>query len=756
MSVAATPSRTRGRAWMLLGVFTLSILLSAFLLFSVQPMFTKLVLPLLGGSSSVWNTAMVFFQAMLLGGYIYAHVISRYLKLGWQVICHTIVLSCGLFFLPLAIASGWTPPEGGAQAYWLIALFAASVGVPFFAISANSPLLQRWFSRTNDKDADDPYFLYAASNLGSLSSLCLYPVLFEPMLRLQTQTHIWAVGYGALIAIIALAGLWGLKHPKTALEDAEAASVIETGSRVSAKTKLFWVFLAFIPSSLMLGVTTFMSSTIASVPFLWIMPLALYLLTFIIVFAKKPIVTTAQLARLFPAVILLAIIAGFGFKKPVVLLIAISLICYFLIALMSHSRLADSRPKAQHLTEFYIWMSVGGVLGGLFNALIAPVIFSDVHEYIIVLIIANLVVPKVTAQTRRSYTPLQGLIFCLLPAWGLYILAVSQGAKFHFAGALFGSAAVFGLTYMFGRGKAMWAGLALLGGFIMFAPTIQDRPIFKDRSFYSVLTVKKMELEYGPVHVFQHGDTVHNVQFRDPDKRRIPLVYYGPGNTFDLALQAVRKNKGDLNVAMIGLGAGAMACYERPGDKWTYMEIDQAVVDMAMDPQYFSYMEDCSFDKKVLVGDARFTITELAPKSQDFLIIDAFSSNSIPAHLLTVEALEIYRNYLTPDGLMFFHTSNRSMDVSSVVVAVAEKSGLDTRFIDISDFSGQAYADTYSHSAGVLVGRKDDLARVTAGDQYWQRLKPSPYIKPWTDDYSSVIGPLRSNMFGDYEVVPAQ
>jgi len=385
-------------SWALVSVFTLSIFLSATLLFSVQPLFAKLVLPLLGGSSSVWNTAMVFFQGTLLGGYIYAHLISKYLNLPLQIFFHTVILSLGLFFLPLAIASGWTPPEGGAQAYWLIALFAVSVGMPFFAISANAPLLQRWFSRTSHKDADDPYFLYAASNAGSLLSLCLYPIVFEPLLRLQAQTELWTKGYWALIAVILAAGIFAALHQKT--QSVLVEKTATSASKVTYKQRLFWVFLAFIPSSLMLGVTSHMANNIASAPFLWIIPLALYLLTFVIVFAKKPIVTPKQLAKLFPWVILVALIAGFVLKLFVLVSIGLSLICYFIIALFCHGRLVEARPDVSNLTEFYIWISFGGVLGGVFNALVAPAIFSNVYEYLIILIAAQFAVP---AKTQTSF-----------------------------------------------------------------------------------------------------------------------------------------------------------------------------------------------------------------------------------------------------------------------------------------------------------------------------------------------------------------
>jgi len=742
------------RTWALVGVFTLSIFLSAFLLFSVQPMFTKLVLPLLGGSSSVWNTAMVFFQAILLGGYIYAHLISKYLALRWQVLCHGLVLASGLLFMPLSIASGWTPPEGGAQAYWLIGLFAVSVGVPFFAISANAPLLQRWFSRTHDKDADDPYFLYAASNAGSLLSLCLYPVLFEPLLRLKEQTQLWTYGYAALIGVILIAGIAAFKDKRIA--NITVSQVKDSVASVTFKRRLFWVFLAFIPSSLMLGVTSYMSNMIGSVPFLWIVPLALYLLTFIIVFAKRPIVTTDQLSKCFPFIVLLAIIAGFSLKPIALLSIILSLICYFIIALTSHSRLADLRPDVSRLTEFYIFMSLGGVLGGIFNALVAPAIFSSVYEYFIVLIVANLIVPYQKHARHETHTLAGFLLKVGLPGWLICMYLLNTGQNLFQVFVIYGSIMILVLSYMFGRKGGMWFGLVSLLGFLTIGPVLVEKPIMMDRSFYSVLKVNAVETDHGVMHEFIHGDTLHNRQFRDPDLRKTPLVYFAEGNSFDIVMKAARQKTPNLDVALIGLGAGAMSCHEQAGDNWTYLEIDQAVVDMALNPKYFTYMQDCSYKSNIVTGDARLTIQNLPEASLDLIMIDAFSSNSIPAHLLTVEALELFQTQLKDDGVMFFHTSNRSLDVSSVVVRVAESMGLGTRYIAMNDFEGKAYADTYSSSTAVLVGNEAVLSDMTQNDETWQRYIPSPSVNVWTDDYSSILGPLKARSVGDAKAVPVQ
>ncbi len=735
--------------WTVVTVFTVSIFLSATLLFSVQPMFAKLVLPLLGGSSSVWNTAMVFFQGTLLGGYIYAHLISKYLDLRLQTLVHTIVLCVGVFFLPLAIASGWRPPETGAQSLWLIALFAVSIGAPFFAISANAPLLQKWFSYTRNKDAQDPYFLYAASNAGSLLSLCLYPILFEPMLRLREQLSLWSNGYIILIVVISLAGIlaW-YNRGEIVLEDKTKSNNLST--KPSNKQRLFWIFLAFLPSSLMLGVTTHLANNIASAPFLWVIPLALYLFTFVIVFAKRRIVTTQQLAKLFPAVILVAIASGYVLKMYIITSVILSLVSYFIIALLCHSRLVDERPDTAYLTEFYIWMSFGGVLGGAFNALIAPQIFSNVYEYLIVLLLVPLAVPRETADFEKILKQIPKFVLFMGAALVVYFILRALSVDFKIRAILSGSIAVTGLSLARQQKKTLPLDIAILVACIFMLPNYLEKVVFKDRSFFGVILVKEVDdPQHGVVHKFQHGDTIHNYQFRDEKLRKVPLAYYAPENTFDKALKAARKDKGDISVAMIGLGAGAMACYEAPNDKWVYFEIDPAVVEMALNPDLFSFMSECSIQSDIRIGDARLKLQDLPEKSQDFIVIDAFSSDAIPTHLLTQEALSLYQSRLKPDGLLYFHTSNRVMDVSSVVIRLAESMGLSSRFIQKSNFDDMKYGEYYTESTGVLVSKESILSHVTQDDPDWVILIPSPSVSVWSDDYSSIIGSLKSHALSE-------
>ncbi len=743
--------------WSLVGVFTASIFLSAVLLFSVQPMFSKLVLPLLGGSSSVWNTAMVFFQGTLLAGYIYAHLISKYFGLMTQIIIHAFVLLVGCFFLPLSIASGWTPPETGPQAFWLIALFAVSVGAPFFAISANAPLLQRWFSRTSDKNADDPYFLYAASNAGSLLSLCLYPILFEPFLRLQEQTSLWSMGYLVLIVVIVSSGWFGYKN-KSTLKSSYPATDGETGAATRSLSEvLVWVALAFIPSSLMLGVTSHITVNIASAPFLWIMPLALYLLTFIFAFSKRTLVTSKQLRFVYYLSICAALWAGF-FVENILLSIVITLVCYFIIALGCHIRLVGKRPHVSRLTEFYIWMSLGGVLGGIFNALLAPLIFPTIYEYVIVLVLALFIYFKAdkSFSSQRAFNRelLRIIFITVLMFTGLVIAKLPLSVSVFVTGIYF----VYGLRKLSEEKNISLAlGVSLICSLTVLVPMMNSDAVLRDRSFFGIIHVEADEGEYGVVHKFLHGDTIHNYQLQTDGLKTVPLAYYSRGNTFDLGLQFARSMSSDpanFSVSMIGLGAGAMSCYEKATDNWTYFEIDPAVVEMATNSDYFSYMQDCSYNSDVRIGDARLKFQDVQKNSQDYIIVDAFSSDSIPAHLVNKEALELYRSRLKPGGLIFFHTSNRVLDVSSVVVNLAENANLDSRFIKLRDFEDYPYSKYVAPSDAVIVGSAKQMEALSESDEKWRRYIASPDVGLWSDDYSHILGTLKASYKKNAQILP--
>ena len=743
----------------LAAIFTATIFLSATLLFSVQPMFTKLVLPLLGGASNVWNTAMVFFQAMLLGGYIYAHLISKYLPVKVQIAVHSCVTAAGFLFLPLAVPENIILPESGMPTFWLLGLFGMTVGLPFFALSANAPLLQRWFSLTDHRDAADPYFLYSASNAASLIILCAYPFLIEPNTRLGEQTFSWAIGYISLLAMLFGTAIVFTRSlaPAVRAKESQLKSI-----EVSWKQKAFWVFLAFLPSSLMLGVTSYMTNNIASTPFLWIMPLALYLLTFVIVFARKPLVSANSLSKLFPWVVIAGFLliapnypvdfAGFNFNTspPPIVKIPLLLTIYFLISLYCHAILVEKRPAASGLTEFYILMSVGGVLGGIFNALIAPVIFNAVYEFILVLALVLFLRPTGIEMPKAGDKPWRLFFIGLVAAAFNAMLLLSSGSDLPLV--IFISIAIIAISSMrFDFNHILKVGtLAALAIVAIVFDLLGSDSLFKDRSFYSLLAVQAVEGNHGTIHKFVHGDTSHNYQLREPGLEDVPTSYYVEGGSIHLSIEALRHKKGgNIDVAVVGLGAGAMVCYERPGDNWVYFEIDPAVVDLAKNTEYFSYIESCSPNADIRIGDARQKLNDVPEKSLDMIVIDAFSSNSIPAHLVTREALALYQSRMTSDGLVFFHTSNNMLDVTSVVGRLAEDAGLTARYIDLDEFPGNPYAEYGARATGILMGPDAMMQNVTSGNERFLRWESSRHVKVWTDDYSSVVGTLLAQTLKD-------
>ena len=745
-------------------IFTATIFLSATLLFSVQPMFTKLILPLLGGASNVWNTAMVFFQAMLLGGYIYAHLVSKYLPVKAQIAVHACVTAAGFIFLPLAVPADIVLPESGMPTFWLLGLFGITVGLPFFALSANAPLLQRWFSLTDHRDAEDPYFLYSASNAASLIILCAYPFIIEPNTRLGGQTFSWAVGYASLLVMLLITAFALTRRlaPITKTVENKSKS-IEAGW----KQKAFWIFLAFLPSSLMLGVTSYMTNNIASTPFLWIMPLALYLLTFVIVFARKPLVSANGLSKLFPWVVIVGFlliapnqtfqIAGYQINTtpPPIVKIPLLLTVYFLISLYCHAILVEKRPAVSGLTEFYILMSVGGVLGGIFNALIAPVIFNGVYEFVLVLALVLFLRPSGIEMPKADDQPWR-LFFIGLAAAALNaILMLSSGTGLPLV--IFITVAIVAIACMrFDFNRFVKIGIFAALAFVAVAfDLLGSDSIYKDRSFYSLLAVRVDEGEHGTIHKFVHGDTFHNYQLRDPALQNIPTSYYVEGGSIHVSIEALReKLGGNVDVAVVGLGAGAMVCYEQPGDNWMYFEIDPAVVELARNTKYFSYVDRCAPNADIRVGDARQKLNDVPLKSLDMIVIDAFSSNSIPAHLVTREALELYQSRMTDDGLVFFHTSNKMLDVTSVVARLAEDAKLTARYIDIDDFPGNPYAQYGGRATGILMGPDAIMNSVTSGDDRYKNWTASRHVKVWTDDYSSVLGTLLAQTLKDGEATP--
>lgn len=718
----------------ILPLFATTLFVSALLLFWVQPMFSRMVLPALGGSPAVWNTSMVFFQTALLVGYLYAHLVSRWLRLRRQVAVHLVLLTLAALTLPISIGAGWTPPTEGTPVLWLIALLGWCLGLPFVVVSATAPLLQKWFASSGHPAADDPYFLYGASNLGSILALLGYPLLLEPTLTLARQNEAWALGYAGLAVLVAICGLAMWRRPQTrhATEDSSAATA---RSEVGWGQRLHWLVLAFAPSSLLLAVTAHITTDLASVPLLWVVPLTLYLLTFVIVFARRPVLKHAWMVKaqpfiLIPLALLFAQTSAFWLALP------LHLAAFFVTAMVCHGELARRRPATSHLTEFYLWMAFGGMLGGAFNALLAPLVFDSVLEYPIALVIACFLRPTLDPKPGRLVAnlglPLVVLVLMVLQLQWRRLGLPGLGD----AGVLAFFVPVALLLYSFAE-RPLRFGLGIAAVLIVALLSGQPNQVqARARSFFGVYTIK---LDPAGYHILVHGTTVHGAQATDPASRKEPLTYYHR----DGPLGQIFKALGDRprSVGAVGLGVGTVACYRRPGQRWTFYEIDPLVVRIARDARYFHYLADCAPDAGIVLGDARRALQEAPSGQYDLLILDAFSSDAIPVHLLTREAIALYRDKLAPGGLIALHISNRNLDLAPVVANLLADAGLVGRFQSQTP-SREAQLAYRNAARWVVIARSDADLGALASDPRWRQVEADSG-GPWTDDFSNLVGALR-------------
>jgi hypothetical protein len=719
--------------WTVLLLYGATLFLSATLLFAVQPMFAKIALPLLGGSPGVWNTAMMFFQATLLLAYGYAHLGTRLGSARRQVPLHILVLAAGFVALPVA-GMAWTPPTEGTPVFWLIGFLAASIGLPVFAISATAPLLQRWFAATDHPAAKDPYFLYGASNLGSVIALLGYPVLLERLLTIKQQAQLWSAGY-VLLAVLIVACALVLWWRPAALA-ARADSDLAAAAPLSWRQRGLWILLAFVPSSLMLGVTTHISTDIAATPLFWVVPLTLYLLTFVLVFARRPLLRHAWMLRLQPfALIVLALTLDY-LPSLLLLGLAVHLLAFFVTAMVCHGELARRRPVAAHLTEFYVWMSVGGVLGGMFNGLLAPLVFSGVYEYPLVLTLACLMRPR-PAGAAFTWKDL------LIPAALFAILSLPMLEPSQLGGpAVVVLYVVLGCALLSAADRPVRFALAF--AVVIFGAagvSKQFRWLEQERSFFGV---NRIQLDgSGEFFLLIHGNTVHGAEHRDPAQRREPLTYFSKEGPIGQLFAILAARGGVDRVGLTGLGIGTTVCYRQPGQHWTIYEIDPVVVRFAHDTRYFHYLEDCAGDTPIVLGDARLSLAKAAPHEFDLLILDAFSSDSLPTHLITREALALYLDKLADDGVLVFNISNRYLDIRPVLANLAADAGL-VAWVQAHRTAQETGSQDYkTNSVWVVMTRRADNLTALQSDSRWHRLAPQPGSRLWTDDYSNILGAMR-------------
>ena len=713
--------------------FTLTVFVSAFLLFSIQPMFTKMILPLLGGTPAVWSVAMVFFQGLLLLGYLYAHVSTTYLSTRVAVGVHLLLLLATFVALPISVSTGLGEPPVEGQMMWLIGVFGLSVGLPFFAVAGNGPLLQAWFARTGHRQAGNPYFLYAASNLGSFAALLLYPVLFEITLRLPQQAFAWSAGFAGLVALIATSGsitaLTAMTPQTTEKSDAPALTVEQIAKYIS---------LSFVPSALLVAVTSYIATDVASAPFIWIVPLALFLLTFVLIFRDEPLVPRELVNASVPILAGLILLSKF-FVFNFLLAISVHLLFFFAAALMFHDRLYATRPRAERLTNFYLWMSFGGVLGGIFAGLLAPFLFSNILEYPILVSLVMLVHPAIRNASIAELKA-QALPVAMIAVFAIAFFDATQGSGYLKSELPLEVLIVFASFTVIGAFRHNIIRAVLIPTtFVLLA--FHADTIFGSsfqRSFFGVYRISLNE--NGQFRVLSHGTTVHgaervaNVDGSPYQGPVVPLTYYHPGGVLAETIHLLHANPGGRDIAIVGLGAGAQACNGQPHDHVTYFEIDGLVEKIARDPKLFTFMEKCSPGANVVLGDARLTLADEA-KTYDYLLLDAFSSDSIPVHLMTREAFKLYVSRLRENGLLVLHISNRHMELESVVAALAKDGGLAVKGKILANNSTEL-ADPYPSSV-MVVAKTSEVLSVFTTENGWN--EPALHeVSVWTDDYSNI------------------
>jgi hypothetical protein len=753
----------------LVAAFTLTTFLSALLLFSIQPLFAKMVLPVLGGSPSVWAVAMCFFQGALLAGYCWAHLLRRFASIRVAGMLHLALAALALLALPIALPAHWGEPPPGAPYRWQLGLFTVAVGLPFMAVAANAPLLQSWFAASGHKQARNPYFLYAASNLGSLLALLAFPFVLEPKFGLTALSRGWGIGFVALIGAIGLC--YWLVRDAGGEADATLDMPDEPALPVTAIQRLKWVGLAFVPSALLTAFTTHVATDVASAPLIWVIPLAIYLLTFVLVFRDTALIPPQLLLLLHLAAVVTALFElARNAHHNWLISAGIGGAVFFTSAMVAHRTLYEARPDARHLTEFYLLMSLGGGLGGVFTGLIAPKLFSEVFEYPILLALTMFCRPQAfTADWKAERTHLHHLVFVCgitlvlfwlpwaleqLPAVGEdpkgfnRVLGVINDKRIDWGKAA-APAIVFAAFVLAMFHSARWQAMGALGmcAAVVLLPSSVRRGEAQ-RSFFGVYRVfESYDKQYN---VLMHGTTLHGAQRMrseegDPVADQTPGTYYHPESPMAKTIELVRAALPETGAAagrygVVGLGAGSLSCYSRDGETWRFFEIDPTVVGIARNPEKFTYLQTCQPRADIVIGDARLTLAKEAAASFDLIIVDAFSSDAVPMHLMTAEALRLYASKLTPTGVVLLHISNRYLDLDSVLAAtlplVPELLG-----VLVSDDEG---GGGYARSASTVAVFSKAAATV---DTYrvlpHQDFKPNT-VKAWTDDASDIIGPFLS------------
>lgn len=749
-------SRTFASSGIFLAVFSLALFCSALLMFIVQPMVAKTLLPALGGTPQVWSACMVFFQAMLFAGYLHAHFTGKWLGLKGQAVLHLAMAVAALLLLPFNVGDRIASPDTSNPIAWLLQVLAISVGVPVFLISATAPLLQKWVAHTRHPASVDPYFLYVASNLGSLLALLGYPTLIEPFVGLQSQWQGWGIGFAALVVLLTACAVLFWRDQAQTPTGVAAVQAPAAITNLTNNQRLRWVLLSLAPTSLLLGVTSYITTDIAAVPLFWVVPLALYLLTFICAFAQRPPISQGVALRGQAFVVTLLAV---GSLVPAIVIampwpwMAVHLLAFFLTALACHGELVRSRPATTHLTEFYLWLSFGGVLGGALTALLAPLVFTGLAEYPMALVLACLLRPALASNGAKrerlrdfvlpcllllmawSFFKVTALLAQLPPVWGVVMLGLVA------AGSGVGLLSFSTRPLRFGLGIA-----ALFISLQLSSPSSNHslgQLAASARSFFGVYKVYRNDAL--SLNVLVHGSTIHGAEFKDGANGQQPGTYYHRDGSFGQVFRGIAPALAHRAVAIVGLGTGGLACHGAKGSQWTFFEIDPLVEQIARDTRYFSFLRDCPPTTRVVIGDARITLRNAIDDSYGVMLIDAFTSDAIPTHLLTREAIALYRKKLAPDGVLVLHISNRFLNLAPVLSRLAQDGRWVGRMSDVK--SAPPSNGLHASPALVVVLAANEAALGSlATDSRWLRLPPAESGAVWSDDYVNILDALR--LFG--------
>ena len=666
-----------------------TVLVSAFLVFQVQPLISKFILPWFGGSPAVWTTCLLFFQLVLFAGYAYAHLLTRLSRPSWQAIIHLGLLVLGLSLLPITPSDDWKPADAFHPTSRILALLAANVGVPYFLLSSTGPLIQAWFARS--APGKSPYRLYALSNVGSLVALVSYPFLVEPAWGSAAQGRFWSLGFTLFALLCCYAAFrTGCLSNAASTTSPDHTSADET--RPTWVRRLAWIGYAAVPSIMLLAMTNHVCQDVAAIPFLWVLPLGLYLVSFIICFEKEQWYSPRLFGPL--TALLVCVVCVLPLLNQLLDLwveVALYMSALFAICMLCHGELVRLKPSARDLTSFYLMTSAGGALGGITVALIAPRLFNSYLEL-------NL-----------------GLVAC-------YVIAIFASLSSHREQPL---------------RHARWAaGIAFLGLLFVVrsqASTVAVAPLAQARDFYGVIGVDEHNIgEAQHRREMRHGRIVHGQQFWSPERRREPTLYYSTATGIGRAIDALQQDRASLRIGVVGLGVGTLATYGRPQDTIRYYEINPEVERLAR--QYFTFLDDSPAQIETVLGDARLMLEREAPQVYDLLVLDAFSGDAIPAHLLTREALAIYQLHLAPGGMLAVHISNRHVDLLPVVRGLAEAGKLAERVI-------------HTDPAAVEHGATAAKWVLLAADEHWfEQAQIGPNSSSaagrtihWSDDFSNVF-----------------